>query len=81
MIQRAVTVSGEPTATSRHFRLMFPTSRRGAHTVRHAAERWLADQRDRPEAAAGDEDVATSSFLIAELTTNAVLHGRVRGRR
>ncbi|MEV0964501.1 ATP-binding protein [Streptomyces sp. NPDC049910] len=80
MIQQTVTVTGEPTATIHHFRLTFPTSRRGAHTARHAAERWLADQRDCPEAAAGDEDAATASLLIAELTANAALHGRVRGR-
>ncbi|MER8085125.1 ATP-binding protein [Streptomyces sp. NPDC094048] len=80
MIQQTVTVTGEPTATTHHFRLTFPTSREGAHTARHAAERWLADQRDCPEAAAGDEDAATASLLVAELTANAALHGRVRGR-
>ncbi|MFC8699452.1 ATP-binding protein [Streptomyces parvus] len=80
MIQQAVTATGEPTATTHHFRLTFPTSRHGAHTARHAAERWLADQRDCPEVTVGDEDAATASFLIAELTANAALHGRVRGR-
>ncbi|MEU3188540.1 ATP-binding protein [Streptomyces sp. NPDC006923] len=80
MIQQTVTVTGEPTATIHHFRLTFPTSRHGAHTARHAAERWLADRRDCPEAAAGEEGAATASLLIAELTANAALHGRVRGR-
>ncbi|WP_200261515.1 ATP-binding protein [Streptomyces sp. HSG2] len=80
MIQRTVTGTGEPPATIRHFRLAFPTSRRGAHIARHAAERWLVDQRDRPEAVAATEDPDTASLLIAELTANAVLHGRVRGR-
>jgi anti-sigma regulatory factor (Ser/Thr protein kinase) len=80
VIQQTVTVTGEPTATTHHFCLTFPTSRHGAHIARHAAERWLADQRDCPEAAADDEDAATASLLIAELTANAALHGRVRGR-
>lgn len=80
MIQQTVTVTGEPTATTHHFRLTFPASRHGAHTARHAAERWLADQRDCPEVAAGGEDAATASLLIAELTANVALHGRVRGR-
>ncbi|MFE9991827.1 ATP-binding protein [Streptomyces sp. NPDC005381] len=80
MIQQTVTVTGESTATTHHFRLTFPTSRHGAHVASHAAERWLADQRDCPEVAAGDEGTATASLLIAELTANAALHGRVRGR-
>ncbi|MFK0265193.1 ATP-binding protein [Streptomyces angustmyceticus] len=80
MIQQTVTVTGEPTATTHHFRLTFPASRHGARSARHAAERWLADQRDCPEVAVGDEDAATASLLIAELTANAALHGRVRGR-
>ncbi|MFE4825520.1 ATP-binding protein [Streptomyces sp. NPDC056672] len=80
MIQQTVTVTGEPTATTHHFRLTFATSRNGAHAARHAAERWLADQRDCPEVAAGDEDAATVSLLVAELIANAALHGRVQGR-
>ncbi|MFE7956334.1 ATP-binding protein [Streptomyces sp. NPDC057413] len=80
MIQQTVTVTGEPTATTHQFRLTFPTSRHGAHTARHAAEGWLADQQDCPEVAASDEATATASLLIAELTANAALHGRVRGR-
>jgi anti-sigma regulatory factor (Ser/Thr protein kinase) len=80
VIQQTVTVTGEPTATTHHFRLTFPTSRHGVHTARHAAERWLADQRDCPEAAAGGEVAATASLLIAELTANAALHGRAPGR-
>ncbi|MGW1617955.1 ATP-binding protein [Streptomyces sp. NPDC002172] len=80
MIQQTVTVTGEPTATTHHFRLTFPTSRHGAHTARHAAERWLVDQRDCPEVAASDEDAATASLLIAELAANAALHGCARDR-
>lgn len=80
MIQETVTVTGEPTATTHHFRLTFPTRRHGAHTARHAAERWLADQRDCPEVTASEGVAATASLLIAELTANAALHGRVRGR-
>lgn len=80
MIQQTVTVTGEATATTHHFRLTLPTSRHGAHTARHAAERWLADQQDCPESAADGETTATASLLIAELTANAALHGRVPGR-
>ncbi len=58
---------------------MFPTTAHGAHTARHAAERWLAAQQGRPEPA-DDDSTATASLLIAELTANAALHGRVRGR-
>ncbi|WP_030826955.1 ATP-binding protein [Streptomyces hygroscopicus] len=80
MIQQTVTVTGEPTAITHHFRIPFPASRHGAHTARPAAERWLAAQRDCPEVAADDDATATASLLIAELTANAALHGRVRGR-
>ncbi|MFE5907870.1 ATP-binding protein [Streptomyces wedmorensis] len=80
MIQETATVIGEPTATTHHFRLNFPTSRRGVHAARHAAERWLAAQRDCPETATDDDTTATASLLIAELTANAALHGCVPGR-
>ncbi|MCP9959639.1 ATP-binding protein [Streptomyces sudanensis] len=80
MIQQSVTVAGEPSLAAPHFRVAFPTSRRGAHVARRAAERWLADRRDRPEGAVGDEEATTASLLVAELTANAALHGRVRGR-
>lgn len=47
--------------------------------MRHAAERWLAEQ---PQwGCAGDDATATAGLLIAELTANAALHGRVRGRQ
>lgn len=59
---------------------MFPTTARGAHTARHAAERWLATHRGRPESEPADDSMATASLLIAELTANAALHGRVQGR-
>lgn len=81
MNQETVTAPGEPTVNTSHFRTLFPTTACGAHGARHAAERWLAARRHRPEAAvADDEDTATASLLIAELTANAALHGRVRGR-
>ncbi|MFE6284260.1 ATP-binding protein [Streptomyces sp. NPDC057877] len=80
MIQQTVTVTGEPSDTIHHFHLTFPTNRHGAHTARHAAERWLADQQDCPEVAADEEDAATASLLIAELTANAALHGSAPGR-
>ncbi|GGW55861.1 hypothetical protein GCM10010340_38090 [Streptomyces griseoloalbus] len=78
--QETVTAPGEPTVVTSHFRTMFPTTARGAHGARHAAEHWLATQQGWPEAAATDDDTATVSLLIAELTANAALHGRVRGR-
>jgi anti-sigma regulatory factor (Ser/Thr protein kinase) len=58
-----------------HFSTLFPTTRRGAHEARHAAERWLADRL--PSA---DANTTTASLLIAELAANAAVHGRVRGR-
>ncbi|MFE9921488.1 ATP-binding protein [Streptomyces sp. NPDC005774] len=79
MNQETVTAPGEPTVGTAHFRTMFPTTAHGAHTARHAAERWLAAQQGRPEPA-DDDSTATASLLIAELTANAALHGRVRGR-
>ncbi len=59
---------------------MFPTTARGAHTARHAAERWLATHRGQREPVPTDDGMATASLLIAELTANAALHGRVQGR-
>ncbi|WP_055695628.1 ATP-binding protein [Streptomyces prasinopilosus] len=79
MTQETVTAPGEPTVGTAHFRTMFPTTAHGAHTARHAAERWLAAQQGRSEPA-DDDSTATASLLIAELTANAALHGRVRGR-
>ncbi|MGV9964713.1 ATP-binding protein [Streptomyces olivaceus] len=73
MNQETVTAPGEPTVGTTHFRTTFPTTARGAHTARHAAERWLAT-------VAAADDMATPSLLIAELTANAALHGRVHGR-
>ncbi|WP_345961551.1 ATP-binding protein [Streptomyces sp. BRB040] len=81
MNQETVTAPGEPTVGTGHFRTMFPTTARGAHTARHAAERWLATHRGRSEPEPTDDDsMATASLLIAELTANAALHGRVQGR-
>ncbi|MFF9489212.1 ATP-binding protein [Streptomyces sp. NPDC014676] len=80
MNQETVTAPGEPAVLTRHFRTLFPATARGAHGARHAAERWLAAQWEQPEAASGEEDTATASLLIAELTANAALHGRVHGR-
>ncbi|MBP0458615.1 ATP-binding protein [Streptomyces montanisoli] len=58
----------------------FPTTRRGAHAVRHDAERWLADQL--PSTAPDRDDLlAVAALLVGELTANAAVHGRVRGRR
>ncbi|MFI5571496.1 ATP-binding protein [Streptomyces sp. NPDC051740] len=85
MNQETVTATGEPTVVACHFRTLFPTTRHGAHTARHAAERWLAAQRGGPDPAGTDtgvdaDEASTVSLLIAELTANAALHGRVQGR-
>ncbi|BFO19153.1 hypothetical protein SHKM778_55410 [Streptomyces sp. KM77-8] len=61
MNQETVTATGEPTFGTAHFRTMFPTTAHGAHTARHAAERWLAAQQGRPESAAADDGTATAS--------------------
>ncbi|MFJ8187834.1 ATP-binding protein [Streptomyces sp. NPDC096105] len=79
MNQETVTAPGEPIAGTAHFRTLFPTTAHGAHTARHAAERWLTGQRGETEAV-DDDSAATALLLIAELTANAALHGRVRGR-
>ncbi|WP_055627065.1 ATP-binding protein [Streptomyces hirsutus] len=79
MNQETVTAPGEPIVGTAHFRTLFPTTAHGAHTARHAAERWLAAQQGWPEPA-DDDSTATASLLVAELTANAALHGRVRGR-
>ncbi|MCP9956389.1 ATP-binding protein [Streptomyces sudanensis] len=79
MNQETVTAPGEPIVGTARFHALFPTTERGAHTARRAAESWLTAQQGGPEAA-DDDSVATASLLIAELTANAALHGRVRGR-
>ncbi|MEU2388762.1 ATP-binding protein [Streptomyces sp. NPDC012461] len=79
MKQEIVTAPDEPTVGAAHFRTVFAATARGAHTARHAAERWLTDRRGGPEAD-DDESTATARLLVAELTANAALHGRVRGR-
>ncbi|MFE9775254.1 ATP-binding protein [Streptomyces sp. NPDC005931] len=79
MNQETVTVPGRPIVGAAHFRTLFPGTAHGAHTARHAAERWLTAQQGGPEAAA-DDSTATACLLIAELTANAALHGSARGR-
>ena len=76
MNQETVTAPGEPIVVTGHFRTLFPTTAHGAHTARHAAERWLAVQQERSETRTDDDSEATASLLIAELTANAVRHGR-----
>ncbi|MFJ6465410.1 ATP-binding protein [Streptomyces sp. NPDC091387] len=58
------------------FSVLFATTEYGAHTARLAAERALAPHLP-PDTGAAD----TARLLIAELTANAALHGRVRGRK
>ncbi|MFE2456698.1 hypothetical protein [Streptomyces sp. NPDC059402] len=40
MNQETITAPGEPIVVTGRFRILFPTTARGAHTARHAAERW-----------------------------------------
>ena len=81
MNQESGAATREPLAHTSHtsFSRLFPTTRRGAHTARHAAERWLTHQLPSEEADGGDL-LATAPLLIAELTANAALHGQVHGR-
>ncbi|MFJ7266383.1 ATP-binding protein [Streptomyces sp. NPDC099050] len=81
MNQESGTATREPLANDDHltFSTLFPTTRHGAHAARHAAERWFSSNLspDDPR----DGDLATAAaLLIAELSANAALHGRVRGR-
>ncbi|MFE5853809.1 ATP-binding protein [Streptomyces sp. NPDC056500] len=62
------------------FTALFAATRHGAHAVRHAAEDRLAECLSPDEPRNGDLST-TAALLIAELTANAALHGRVRGRR
>lgn len=81
MNQESGLATRAPLAHARHisFSALFPTTRRGAHAARHAAEQWLAGQLSSEEPTGGDL-AATASLLVAELAANAALHGRVRGR-
>jgi anti-sigma regulatory factor (Ser/Thr protein kinase) len=73
--EQSVTAPGDPNLDDTpRFRRLFPTTARGAHRVRHAAERWLAARPGQH----GGPDVAF--LLVAELTANAARHGRVPGR-
>ncbi|WP_030899070.1 ATP-binding protein [Streptomyces sp. NRRL F-5126] len=82
MNQESGTATHAPLAHTNHacFSRPFPTTRRGAHAVRHAADRWLADQL--PSTVCDRDDLlAVAAVLVGELTANAAVHGRVRGRR
>ncbi|MEV8307355.1 ATP-binding protein [Streptomyces flavidovirens] len=68
------------TADDLSFSSLFPTTRRGAHAVRHTAERWLAAHLPPEQDAASSSLIDTATLLVAELAANAALHGRVRGR-
>ncbi|MEU4108043.1 ATP-binding protein [Streptomyces sp. NPDC027717] len=62
-----------------NFSTLFPTTRHGAHAARHAAERWLTGHLSADDPRDGNLAVV-AALLIAELSANAALHGRVRGR-
>ncbi|OUD03095.1 ATP-binding protein [Streptomyces swartbergensis] len=59
------------TAPARHFAVQLSATRRGARLARLLTERQLDEWGEPYEAAAQ---------VVAELASNAVLHGRVRGR-
>ncbi|WP_432193022.1 ATP-binding protein [Streptomyces sp. bgisy027] len=59
------------TSSLRHFTVQLSATRRGARLARLLTERQLADWETRFEAA---------EQVVAELASNAVLHGRVPGR-
>ncbi|BCL26443.1 ATP-binding protein [Streptomyces aurantiacus] len=83
MNQESVAATREPLAHTGHFSFssLFTTTEYGAHQVRHEAERWLAEHLPLVGPSGGeDADMDAASLLIAELTANAALHGRVRGR-
>ncbi|MEU1934405.1 ATP-binding protein [Streptomyces coeruleorubidus] len=61
----------EITAPTRHFAVQLSATRRGARLARLLTERQLDEWGEPYEAAAQ---------VVAELASNAVLHGRVRGR-
>jgi anti-sigma regulatory factor (Ser/Thr protein kinase) len=58
------------------FSALFATTERGSHTVRLSAERALA--RYLPQ---GSDTFDAARLIIGELTANAALYGRVRGRK
>ncbi|MEV0241278.1 ATP-binding protein [Streptomyces sp. NPDC050674] len=68
MSQKSLTEIGAPV---RHFTLQLSATRRGARLARLLTERQLDEWGEPCDAAAQ---------VMAELASNAVLHGRVRGR-
>ncbi|AXE86628.1 hypothetical protein C1703_16615 [Streptomyces sp. Go-475] len=68
MSQKSLSVISTPV---RHFTIQLSATRRGARLARLLAERQL-DEWGEPYEAAG--------HVVAELASNAVLHGRVQGR-
>ncbi|MEW1685010.1 ATP-binding protein [Streptomyces sp. NPDC093594] len=66
----------EHTGPVRHFRIRLSATAGGARLARHLAAGHLAAW-GWPYDAEGNR---TASLLVAELATNAVRHGRVRGR-
>lgn len=64
------------TLPTRHFTIRLSATPRGARLARHLA----ADQLHNWDQPYGTEPNHTASLLVAELATNAALHGRVRGR-
>ncbi|MCI3151256.1 ATP-binding protein [Streptomyces sp. GB4-14] len=66
----------EHTGPARHFRIRLSATARGARLARHLA----AEQLDTWGWPYDSEGNRTASLLVAELATNAVRHGRARGR-
>ncbi|MEU4257364.1 ATP-binding protein [Streptomyces fradiae] len=67
--------SPQPLALEGDLSIQLHPSRAGARLARELAAQWLADQ----DATRGVADDALQ--VVAELTANAALHGRVPGRR
>ncbi|WP_411574327.1 ATP-binding protein [Streptomyces fradiae] len=67
--------SPQPLALEGDLSIQLHPSRAGARLARELARQWLADQD-------ATRDVADDALqVVAELTANAALHGRVPGRR
>ncbi|MFI2378777.1 ATP-binding protein [Streptomyces sp. NPDC018964] len=66
----------EHTGPARHFSIRLSATTRGARLARHLAAEQLASWGWPYDTEAN----RTSALLVAELATNAVVHGRVRGR-
>lgn len=75
-MNQEITLALQHASSESHFSLLFPPTRHGARAARRAAEAQLVAWGHPPAV----DPAATAVLLVAELTANAALHGRVRGR-